>query len=217
MHFHTVPGWIKRFFSNFIWHIDTNEKAIFLTFDDGPIPEITEFVIDELAKFNAKATFFCVGENITKHPSIFEKIVSSGHAFGNHTYNHLKGWQTPNDVYFTNIYKTEETMRLSKSGSFSIENSKLFRPPYGRIKSSQAKALRESYKIIMWDVLTCDYDKNLDGDVCLRNAIKNTGPGSIVVFHDSVKAEKNLRFVLPRYLAHFSEAGYEFRKIKASP
>lgn len=193
-----------------MWHIPSIDKCIYLTFDDGPIPEITEFVLEELAKHNAKATFFCVGENIYKHPHIFKKIIDQNHAFGNHTYNHLKGWQVSNEVYFQNIEKFEH--EVQKSG----QQTALFRPPYGRISNSQAKYLSEKYKIVMWDVLTCDYDKRLKEDICLQKAIKYTKPGSIVLFHDSIKAEKNLRYVLPKYLAHFSSLGFVFKPINAN-
>lgn len=215
----TVPHWLKRIFKDFIWHINTEEKIIYLTFDDGPIPEVTPFVIDELAKYKAKATFFCVGQNIAKHPSIFRKIIEGGHSFGNHTFNHLKGWQTENEIYFQNIAQFEDQIELFKSQHNemskypSFGNKKMLRPPYGRIKNSQAKIVKEKYKIIMWDVLTCDYDKSLSEEKCLKNAIKHSKPGCIVVFHDSLKSQKNLQYVLPKYLAHFRDIGYRFEAL----
>jgi peptidoglycan/xylan/chitin deacetylase (PgdA/CDA1 family) len=208
---HSIPKILKRLFPAFVWNMPASEKAIYLTFDDGPIPEITDFVLDQLKSYQAKATFFCVGENINKHPEIFHKIENEGHAIGNHTYNHIKGWEVVNDLYFHNIDEWE-TAAKSNSKS-SVFNCQLFRPPYGRILSSQAKVLREKYKIIMWDVLTCDYNKNLDPEKCLKNSIKVTNPGSIVVFHDSLKAEKNLKYILPRYLQHFANLGFKFKSI----
>ncbi|MFN0049879.1 MAG: polysaccharide deacetylase family protein [Cytophagales bacterium] len=216
--FFTVPHWIQTVFNSFVWHIKTNKKVLSLTFDDGPIPDVTEFVVEQLAKYNAKATFFCVGENIAKNPQIFEKLLAGGHAVGNHTYNHLKGWQTKDAAYFANVEKFEEAIvnfRLKTGFTAPIQNVgvKLFRPPYGQIKSSQAAKLKNTYKIIMWDVLTCDYDKKLSEEKCLKNAIANSKAGSIVVFHDSLKAERNLRYVLPRYLKHFDDLGYKFESI----
>ncbi len=217
IHFHTVPNWIKRFFKSFVWHISTKEKIIYLTFDDGPIPGVTEFVIDELAKYNAKASFFCVGDNISKNPEVFIKLVRAGHAIGNHTFNHVKGWQMKNEAYFENISRFEkeiENFNLKFNlASFQHDNLKLFRPPYGRIKPSQAKVLRQDYKIIMWDVLTCDYDKLLLPECCLANAIKYTKPGSVVLFHDSLKAERNMKFTLPKYLEHYANLGYQFESL----
>lgn len=207
-HIHTVPLVIKKWLSHYLWEVKTNEKVIYLTFDDGPIPEITPFVLEELKKINAKATFFCVGENIEKHPHIFSEIIQSGHHFGNHTFNHLKGWQSENEYYYENIAKLDKTVT-----ALGFEPSPLFRPPYGRLKSSQGQFLKSKYKIVMWSLLTCDYDKNYDAQVCLDNAIKNTKRGSIVVFHDSLKAEKNLRYVLPKYLAYFATQGYRFETL----
>ena len=192
-------------FPKYIWRIKTSDKKIYLTFDDGPIPEVTEWVLDQLSIYNAKATFFCVGENIERNPEIFHKIIKNGHAAGNHTYNHLKGWQSENEVYLNNFDYCQKA--LENTG----QNSKnLFRPPYGRIKNSQAQEILKTYKIVMWSVLTKDYDANYDSELCLKNAIKKTKPGSIVLFHDSIKAQKNLQFVLPKYLEHFNSQGFKF-------
>ena len=206
---HKVPLLIKKLFPKYIWTVSTNEKIIYLTFDDGPIPGVTEFVLDELDKAGAKATFFCVGENILKHPQVFNDVVNRGHKIGNHTFNHIKGWQVENEVYFDNILKCKNEIEATIPGL----NTNLFRPPYGRIKGSQGKYLLQDYKIIMWDVLTCDYDKLLKPEKCLTNSIKATASGSIVVFHDSIKAEKNLQYVLPRYLSHFKDKGYKFESL----
>jgi peptidoglycan-N-acetylglucosamine deacetylase len=194
---------IKKYYSNFIWKIPTTEKIIYLTFDDGPTPEITEWTLATLKAFNAKATFFCVGSNVAKHPEIFQQIISEGHAVGNHTYHHLSGWNTNNEDYLRNIKKCEE-----------IVTSNLFRPPYGRIKKSQYELIKNDYQVIMWDVLSGDFDPKTSPEKCLSNVIHNTTEGSIVVFHDSMKAADNLKFTLPKILAHFAEQGYRFDKLE---
>jgi len=193
------PSILKNLFPNLIWEIKTTNKEIFLTFDDGPHSKITPQVIKILDEFNVKATFFCVGENIIKYPDIYKQIVSNGHKTGNHSYNHINGWKTSNDEYFTNIEKADKLI-----------NSKLFRPPYGRISLSQIKPLSKIYSIIMWTVLTYDFDQKVNKEQCLSNSIKNTKSGSIVVFHDSLKAEKNLIYSLPLFLNHFLNKGYTF-------
>lgn len=180
----------------------TNEKILYLTFDDGPIPEVTEFVLGELKKYSAKATFFCIGENIDKHPEIFRKIAEGGHAAGNHTYHHLNGWKTNDLLYFESTERTR-----------SLVSSRLFRPPYGKIKKSQIKFFGDRYKIIMWDVLTYDYHPKVSAEKCLSNVLRKSRSGSIVVFHDSVKAKQNLYYALPLVLKHFSELGYRFETI----
>ncbi|WP_412476748.1 polysaccharide deacetylase family protein [Flavobacterium sp. TBRC 19031] len=189
---------IKAIFPKYVWDIPNAEKKIYLTFDDGPIPEITEWVINQLEQYNAKATFFCIGENIQKHPEIFRKIIDNDHSIGNHTFNHLKGWETSLTAYIENTEKCAETI-----ANFTLQtlNAKLFRPPYGKIKPSQAKALRQSgYKIIMWDVISMDFDKNISPEKCLENVLKNIESGSIIVFHDSIKAWQNLQYALPKTL-----------------
>ena len=207
---HFVPGFIKKRFPQLTWNIPVNEKIIYLTFDDGPIPEVTEFVLDTLNQFDAQATFFCVGDNIRKHPSIFQKVLSAGHSVGNHTYNHLKGWQTNDVTYIENIKKCTEILESTADGKVK---DTLFRPPYGRIGKNQIKEMLKTHKIIMWDVLTCDYNKGLSPETCLKKSIKYTKPGSIVVFHDSVKSIDTLKVVLPAYLAHFKALGYRFEKL----
>ena len=192
-------------FPKYIWRIKTSEKKIFLTFDDGPIPEITEWVLYQLDRYSAKATFFCVGENIERNPEIFQKIFKNGHTIGNHTYNHLKGWETENEVYLNNFNFCQKALENTSQNS-----TKLFRPPYGRIKKSQANEILKTHKIVMWSVLTKDYDAKYDSELCLKNAIKKTKPGSIVLFHDSLKAQKNLQFVLPKYLEYFHSQGFTF-------
>ena len=184
------------------WDIPGKSGKIFLTFDDGPIPEITPKVLDILEQCNAKATFFCVGDNVAKHPEIYQQVLDAGHATGNHTFHHLNGWKTSVEEYINDVNKCS-----------TLVNSPLFRPPHGRIRPSAIKHLRNQYQIIMWSVLTGDYDKTLTPEKVLNNAIDHTTDGSIVVFHDSLKAADNLFFALPRFLEHFSNKGYSFERI----
>lgn len=199
---------IKKIFFRHIWSIPNKEKAVYLTFDDGPTPEITEWVLAELKKHEAKATFFCIGNNIEKHPNIFSKILQEGHAIGNHTFNHLNGWKTDKTAYVQNALQCEKAIE-----AFSYR-SKLFRPPYGKIKPSQAKALRDKgYQVIMWDVLSADFDQQISPEQCLENVLKNVSSGSIIVFHDSVKAYENLKYVLPKTLSFLAQNKYKSLKI----
>ena len=200
-----TPAFIQNLFPNFIWRIPSREKTIFLTFDDGPIPEVTPWVIDLLAQYNAKGTFFCVGDNVKKHPAIFDRLLDNGHAVGNHTFNHLNGWSSDNLPYFHNIRHCAH-----------LVNSDLFRPPYGRLKPRQAQFLQRHYQIIMRDVLSGDFDPNISKDQCLQNVLLKTRPGSIIVFHDSIKAKEKLTYVLPRVLDHFSKRGYRFEQLNNS-
>ena len=196
--YQSIPSWFQKFFPNLIWEIpDAKSKVVYLTFDDGPHPEISIWVANELEKRGLKATFFCVGDNVRKFPETHSEILKRGHRIGNHTMHHLKGWQTKNSAYIDNVNECDKYV-----------NSNLFRPPYGRIKSKQAKILRESYKIIMWSILSCDFDKSLDCTEALNGLKNKTKNGSIVVFHDSVKAEKNLKQMLPEYLDYLITNGY---------
>lgn len=185
---------------------------MFLTFDDGPVNGPTEFVLEELKKFNAKATFFCIGDNVRKHPEVFEKIISDSHAVGNHTFNHLKGWSTSLEKYLENIEACESQIGNHRS-QIANQAPHFFRPPYGRITFEQIKRVKQQYQIVMWDVLTHDYSKNISRQNCLNGSIRAARPGSIVVFHDSLKAERNLTYVLPIFLEHFSKEGYEFKPL----
>ncbi len=206
---------IKKIFRNYVWDIPNTENKIYLTFDDGPTPEITEWVLKELEKYNAKATFFCIGQNIEKYPEIFEKIIVKRHSIGNHTFNHLKGWKTPTEEYIKNSIQWSEVSNQSTNRQLETENYQLFRPPYGKIKSLQAKKLRElGYKIIMWDVLSADFDTDISKENCLENVIKNVTTGSIIVFHDSIKAFPHLEYTLPKALKYFKEKGFVFAAIK---
>lgn len=206
---------IKKLFSNFIWDIPNSENKVYLTFDDGPTLEITEWVLNQLEQYHAKATFFCIGKNIEQHPEIFKKIIESGHAIGNHTFNHLNGWETKTEKYLDNSMQcTEYINKFSDNRQLTTDNQ-LFRPPYGKIKSAQAKKLRQKgYKIIMWDVLSADFDQSISKEKCLNNVVNNTQSGSIIVFHDSVKAFENLEYVLPRALQHLAKNGFCFETIK---
>jgi peptidoglycan/xylan/chitin deacetylase (PgdA/CDA1 family) len=185
--------------------MNAENKELFLTFDDGPVPGPTEFVLDTLKRASIKGTFFCIGENVRKHPEIFNKITDGGHTVGNHTFSHLNGWSVSTDEYVGNVANFE--MLLRDFGL--IKKEKLFRPPYGRVTRTQVRALQD-YSIVMWDVLTQDYDRNLSPDKCLRGSVKACRPGSIIVFHDSYKSQKNLEYTLPRLIDHCMHEGYTF-------
>lgn len=198
-----TPHFIQNLFPNFVWNIPDVEKVIYLTFDDGPIPQVTPWVLQELAKYDAKATFFCVGENVSKYPDVLRQVSDAGHTVGSHTHNHLNGWTVNDNMrYYRNVRKCAELL-----------DTELFRPPYGKLKPKQAQFLQRHYRIIMWDVLSGDFDPKIKPEQCLRNVIGNTGKGSIVVFHDSIKAKENLVYTLPRFLEHFSQKGYTFKSI----
>lgn len=195
---------IKWLFPKYIWDIPNRENKVFLTFDDGPIPEVTEFVLSELEKYQAKATFFCIGDNISKHPDIFQKVIAGGHAIGNHTFNHLKGWETETDTYVNNVNLCKLQLEQHQI------KTNLLRPPYGKIKRSQAKTLQSlGYKVIMWDVISADFDATVTPEECLKNVLSNVNSGSIIVFHDSVKAFPNMKYALPETLKFLSEKGFK--------
>ena len=198
---------IKTLFSKWIWDIPNTKKVVYLTFDDGPTPEVTSWVLDELNKYNFKTTFFCIGDNIRKYPVIFKKIISEGHAVGNHTFNHLNGWKTSTQNYIDNTELCQEI--IDKNMQYNSD-SKIFRPPYGKIKKAQSRALlKMGYKIIMWDVLSADFDGKITNEECLNNVIMNLQPGSIIVFHDSIKAFEKLKYVLPATLQYLQDNNYE--------
>lgn len=213
------PLLLKWFYSALTWNKSRSEKIVYLTFDDGPIPNVTEFVLNTLKTFNIKATFFCIGDNIIKHPELFERLKNDGHSIGNHTFNHLNGWKTDDETYFNNVLKCQE-----------LTQTPLFRPPFGRIKKSQIRMLNpiaiesESPKvqhttlqapreIIMWDVLSGDFDTTLSPEKCYHNVIKNTKNGSIIVFHDSLKAFDRLHYALPKAIEYLVNEGYQFGKL----
>jgi len=192
-------------FPNYVWDMATNDKVLYLTFDDGPTPEITNWTLDILKQYNAKATFFCIGANVKKHPNIFERIIKDAHTVGNHTQNHIKGWMT----------KTKKYLREVQDAQNAIDyKTNLFRPPYGQITPKQGRKLIDlGYKIIMWDVLSFDWEVDVSEEKCLENVISKSKAGSIIVFHDSIKASKNLMYALPKVLEYFSKKGYEFKAL----
>jgi peptidoglycan/xylan/chitin deacetylase (PgdA/CDA1 family) len=201
-----TPWWLRKLYPGLVWRIPERDKVLYLTFDDGPQPEATPFVLDTLKKYGAKATFFCIGKNVQEYPLIYKRILLEGHRAGNHTQNHLNGWKTPDKDYLANV--REAAHRI---------DSDLFRPPYGRISAFQASLLRGApfhYQIIMWEVLSADFDRSLNAEVCARNVIRRARPGSIVVFHDSEKAFDRLRGALPVVLEHFSGLGYRFKTVR---
>ena len=200
---------IKKLFSNYVWDIPNTENKVYLTFDDGPTPEITQWTLNQLKNYNAKATFFCIGDNIRKYPDVLKEVLKEGHSIGNHTFNHLNGWKTNTQDYIENAKLFEK-----EYGKLSTENCQLFRPPYGKIKPSQSNILRKmGFKIIMWDVLSVDFDITITPEKCLENVMQNVHSGSIIVFHDSVKAFANLEYVLPRTLEFLKQKGLVCAKL----
>lgn len=198
-----TPWWLKKLYGRCVWSLPSNggEKVLYLSFDDGPHPTITPFVLDELNKYQAKASFFCIGKNVAEHPTVYQRILTEGHRVGNHTHNHVNGWKVGDDAYITNV----ETA----AGHIA---SNLFRPPYGRIRFRQIKRLPQ-YRIIMWSVLSGDFDVAITPAKCLQNVVKHAQSGDIVVFHDSEKAFDRLQVALPKVLQHFSEKGFVFKAI----
>lgn len=196
------PEIITRLMPRVTWGFYGEHKKVFLSFDDGPTPDVTPWVLDNLRQYDAKATFFCLGRNVDHNPEIYKRILAEGHSTGNHTYSHLKGYGTRNQQYFDDVELAH-----------SLIDSELFRPPYGRILSSQITEILKNYRIIMWDVLSYDYNRRVKGDVIVRNVTENVRSGSIVVFHDSAKARKNLYHALPRVLEFLSNEGYEMMAI----
>lgn len=208
-YFVKTPWWLKKLYPSYIWNIKTNEKVIYLTFDDGPHPIATPFVLDALKKYNAKATFFCIGKNVKSFQEIYKKIIEAGHSVGNHTYNHLNGWKTSKKIYLDDVAKAAGQI-----------NSFLFRPPYGRITKKQAKQIKKvinnpKAKIIMWSILSGDFDTSNTKEKCLDNVARHAKPGSIIVFHDSEKAFPLMSHTLEESLKYFSENGYRFDSLDA--
>lgn len=195
-----TPNIAKKVFSRLTWNEETDEKVIYLTFDDGPTPNITIWILRELAKYNAKATFFCLGKNVVLYPKLLDYIICEGHTVGNHTYKHVNAWKTDKEKYLNDIVSCEK-----------VFHSKFFRPPYGKLKPGIRTQILENYKIIMWDVMSYDFDIDISEEKCYQNVVKNAKEGSIVVFHDSVKSEKNMKATLPKVLKYFSKKGFEFR------
>ncbi len=203
------PSFFKILYPQLTWHESRSEKFVYLTFDDGPIPNVTSFVLNTLKNYGIKGNFFCIGDNIRKHPAIFQSIKEAGHQIGNHTFHHYNGWKTPNEAYLEDIKKCQ-----------ALTQSHLFRPPYGRIRLSQIPKVFEILKqdlapaqiakIIMWDVLSGDFDPKIDGPTCTENVLKNIQNGSIIVFHDSLKAWDRLAYSLPLCIEELLKRGYKF-------
>ncbi len=193
------PYLFRKLYPGAIWRMSKTEKKIFLTFDDGPVPGVTPEALSVLRTFGIKATFFCVGHNVEKHPGIYQQILDEGHATANHTFHHVDGWNTPTKEY---IDEVERCSQFVSSG--------LFRPPYGRMRPPQRKVIQRKFKIVLWDVLTYDFDKTISGEQCLQFALNNSREGSIVVFHDSEKAKEKMLYALPKYIVEMRERGFEF-------
>ncbi|MFP9114152.1 polysaccharide deacetylase family protein [Flavobacterium sp. RHBU_3] len=197
---------IKKFFGGFIWNVARREKTVYLTFDDGPIPQVTPWVLDVLKRHDIKATFFCIGDNIEKHPEVFEQVIAAGHAVGNHTFNHVNGWVVDDEIYVKNAELCQKSIEKHKP-----EGTRLFRPPYGKMSRKQASAMRhKGFKLIMWDVLSADFDQDITPEKCLKNVINNVENGSIIIFHDSEKARRNLQYALPRAIEYLKRERYRF-------
>ncbi len=200
-----TPWILQKFYPDCLWNVRTTNKTLFLTFDAGPHPQVTPFVLDQLSKYDAKATFFCIGKNVKEHFDVYKKIISEGHKVGNHTYNHTNGWKTTDKKYL------EDVRQAAK-----IIDTNIFRPPYGKITKFQIKALQgEGFRLktVMWDVLSGDFDKKVSKENCYLNVVKNAKPGSIIVFHDGLKAFSSLEYALPRILKYYNEKNFQFKII----
>ncbi|MEM6524968.1 MAG: polysaccharide deacetylase family protein [Bacteroidota bacterium] len=203
MFLHKTPWLFQKIYPSLTWR-QNKPNTIYLTFDDGPIPEITPFIQNTLADFKISATFFCVGDNLRRYNEIAQESIRLGHSVANHTFNHLNGWKTNKNDYLNNIEQCENLIK--ELGVSQL----LFRPPYGRILNKQIQLLKYKYRIVMWDVLTGDFSKSIDPQACLKGSLDATTHGSIVLFHDNIKAKKNLEYCLPRYIEHFLSAGFKF-------
>lgn len=196
------PGWLTSRFPSAIWRMPTGNKTVYLTFDDGPIPEVTPSILEILEEHNIKATFFCVGENVSKYPAIYQQVIDAGHSVGNHTYNHIQGFKHNTESYIANVKKAEKLI-----------DSDLFRPPHGSLKPRQYAKIIEQFKLIMWDVISCDYDQHLKPEQCFKHVKSFARDGSIITFHDSLKAEKNVIPALKMSIEYLSKEGFEFKPI----
>lgn len=202
MYFVKTPQFFRSIYPELVWLSPNENNEIYLTFDDGPVPGATDWVLDTLKRYGAKASFFCVGENIEKQPDLYQRILNEGHTAGSHGYAHLSGWKTKNEIYLRDI---------NKAGALSQTN--LFRPPYGRIKRSQARQLSKDYRIIMWDILSGDFDQKISAEQCIKNVVKHSQPGSIVVFHDNLKSIDKLKIALPVVLEKLKSSGFILSKL----
>ena len=206
-YFIKTPWLIRKLFSSYLWKVPETDKMVYLTFDDGPHPAITPWVLQQLKQVKAAATFFCIGKNVVQFPEVYQQILAGGHAVGNHTYHHLNGWKTEKNTYLKDVAKAS-----------AVIDSHLFRPPYGRISLRQAKSLenvikKDNVKVVMWDVLSADFDNSIAPETCVHNVLAHVEPGSVVVFHDSVKAFANLKYALPLVLENLFREGYGFKKL----
>jgi peptidoglycan/xylan/chitin deacetylase (PgdA/CDA1 family) len=205
--FRKTPWWLKKIYPGCVWDVYPKEKILYLSFDDGPHPVITAFVLEELIKFNAKATFFCIGKNVQRYPEIYQRLLDEGHAAGNHTQHHINGWKTGDEEYLHDIQKADNLIR-----------SPLYRPPYGRIRKSQVRLMKQRFpnmKIIMWNVLAGDWIQDMTAEDCFKKVLSKISDGDIIVFHDSEKAMPRMQYALPRLLEYFTLKGYRFDKIPA--
>jgi peptidoglycan/xylan/chitin deacetylase (PgdA/CDA1 family) len=208
LYFVKSPYWLQKIYKSCFWKVKTNENEVFLTFDDGPHPQLTTFVLEQLKKYNAKASFFCIGDNVQKFPEVYKSIIEEGHAVGNHTHNHLNGWENTDELYIENVNQAKKIIK-----------SKLFRPPYGRIKFSQLRKIRSGnldFIPVMWSILSGDFDNRLSGKQCYLNVVNNIEKGAIVVFHDSEKAKDRLTEALPMVLEKLTKEGYVFKSLSTA-
>jgi peptidoglycan/xylan/chitin deacetylase (PgdA/CDA1 family) len=196
------PQYLKWLYPGVTWNIKTTEKVLYLTFDDGPIPEVTPLVLDLLKQFDAKATFFCIGDNVQKHPPLFNDVLNAGHGIGNHTFHHYNAWKVPQQTFMDDVEDAKKVIE-----------SNLFRPPYGKLTPMHIRKLKRDFKIIMWDVISCDFDTKVNKEIVYQNVVNNATNGSIIVFHDSLKAAPNLLYALPKVLHYFSDRGYKFESL----
>lgn len=210
MYFFRTPRLFKFLYPEALWHGDREKKKIYLTFDDGPVPEASNYILDVLSDLDVKATFFCVGENIKKYPEVFIRILDEKHGIGNHTFNHLNGWKVSDDEYLKNIQLCDEVI----NDHLHKVPVKLFRPPYGKIRKKTIKKIKNSYKIIMWDVLSYDFSVNLKAEKCLEKSLKHTRNGSIIIFHDSIKSIGKNKLIISQFIQHFKNKNYDFCKIE---
>ncbi len=217
-----TPRAARRLLPSALWKVRTREKKLYLTFDDGPIADVTPAVLDILRRYDAKASFFVIGKNVAANPDIYYRILSEGHKIGNHTFDHLNGWQVQNELYYENVAQCAS--QLEAMGTHAVpasahhdeepvEEHQYFRPPYGKLTIAQYNKLKKRYKIVMWDVLSFDFDLRITKEQVLDNVVKNAVPGSIVVFHDSLKAMDKMLFALPLVLEHYSQLGYTFETL----
>ena len=205
MYFTRIPHWLQRLYPSFTWRLETQKPYLHLTFDDGPTPEITPWVLDQLDQYRAQATFFLIGQRVEQFPELVHEIIDRGHTIGNHSQHHRNGWRTNNRTYLRDVLKGQQTI-----AEFTGKVSVLYRPPYGRISHGQARQVLRTHEIVMMDVVSGDFDLQIDGEKCSENVIQAARPGSIVVFHDSEKAWERLQVALPKVLKHFHQAGYQF-------